>query len=94
MAKFRQNFVRFRLYRRRSLQVNTRLTALFKIYQGADLPDYVAQFFEINPLRGGGAEAPGFLLRVDERRGIGKLLQTWYFLGMVGPVANHISLQK
>ena len=48
----------------------------------------------INPLRGGGAEAPGFLLRVDERRGIGKLLQTWYFLGMAGPVANHISLQK
>ena len=49
---------------------------------------------KINPLRGGGAEAPGFLLRVDERRGIGKLLQTWYFLGMAGPVANHISLQK
>ena len=35
---------------------------------------------EINPLRGGGAEAPGFLLIVDERRGIGKLLQTLYFL--------------
>ena len=30
----RQNFARFRLYRRRSLQVNTRLAAFFKIYQG------------------------------------------------------------
>ena len=30
---FGQNFARFRLYRRRSLQVNTRFTAFFKIYQ-------------------------------------------------------------
>ena len=30
---FAQNFVRFRLYRRRSLQENTRLTAFCKIYQ-------------------------------------------------------------
>ena len=32
-AKFRQNFARFRLYRRRSLQANTRFAAFFKIYQ-------------------------------------------------------------
>ena len=31
-AKFRQNVARFRLYRRRSLQVSTRFTAFFKIY--------------------------------------------------------------
>ena len=31
-ADFRQNFVRFRLYRRRSLQVNLRFEAFFKIY--------------------------------------------------------------
>ena len=33
LAQFRQNFARFRLYRRRSLQVNTRFAASFKIYQ-------------------------------------------------------------
>ena len=33
LAKFRQNFARFRLYRRRSLQENTRPSAFFKIYQ-------------------------------------------------------------
>ena len=32
-AKFRQNVARFRLYRRRSLQVNTRFAAFCKIYQ-------------------------------------------------------------
>ena len=32
-AKFRQNVARFRLYRRRSLQLNTRFAAFFKIYQ-------------------------------------------------------------
>ena len=32
-GKFRQNVARFRLYRRRFLQVNTRFTAFFKIYQ-------------------------------------------------------------
>ena len=32
-AKFRQNVARFRLYRHRSLQVNTRFSAFFKIYQ-------------------------------------------------------------
>ena len=32
-AKFRQIFARFRLYRRRSLQVNTRSATLLKIYQ-------------------------------------------------------------
>ena len=32
-GKFRQNFVRFRLYRHRSLQGNTRSAAFFKIYQ-------------------------------------------------------------
>ena len=31
-AKFRQNFARFRLYQNQILQVNTRLTAFFKIY--------------------------------------------------------------
>ena len=33
LANFRQNVARFRLYRRRFLQVNTRFTAFFKIYQ-------------------------------------------------------------
>ena len=33
LAKFRQNFARFRLYQNEILQVNTRLTAFFKIYQ-------------------------------------------------------------
>ena len=32
-AKLWQNFARFRLYRHRSLQVSTRLSAFFKIYQ-------------------------------------------------------------
>ena len=32
-AKVRQNVARFRLYRHRSLQVNTRFAAFFKIYQ-------------------------------------------------------------
>ena len=32
-AKFRQNVARFRLYRHRSLQENTRFSAFFKIYQ-------------------------------------------------------------
>ena len=32
-AKFRQNDARFRLYRHRSLKVNTRFAAFFKIYQ-------------------------------------------------------------
>ena len=32
-AKFRQNIARFRLYRRRSFQGNTRFAAFFKIYQ-------------------------------------------------------------
>ena len=32
-AKFRQNVARFRLYRHQSLQVNTRSSAFFKIYQ-------------------------------------------------------------
>ena len=31
-AKFRQNVARFRLYRHRSLQLNTRFAAFFKIY--------------------------------------------------------------
>ena len=31
--KFRQNAARFRLYRRRSLQVNTRFAEFFKLYQ-------------------------------------------------------------
>ena len=31
--QIRQNLARFRLYRRRSLQVNTRCAAFFKIYQ-------------------------------------------------------------
>ena len=33
LAKFRQNVARFRLYRQRSLQANTRFSAFFKIYQ-------------------------------------------------------------
>ena len=33
LANFRQNFARFRLCRRRSLQLNTRFAAFFKIYQ-------------------------------------------------------------
>ena len=33
LAKFRQNVARFRLYRHRSLQLNTRFAAFFKIYQ-------------------------------------------------------------
>ena len=33
LANFRQSFARFRLYRRRSLQENTRFAAVFKIYQ-------------------------------------------------------------
>ena len=33
LEKFRQNFARFRLYRRRSLQENMRFAAFFKIYQ-------------------------------------------------------------
>ena len=33
LSGLRQNFTRFRLYRRRSLQVNTRVSAFFKIYQ-------------------------------------------------------------
>ena len=33
VANFWQNFARFRLYRRRSLQENTRFSAFFKIYQ-------------------------------------------------------------
>ena len=32
-GKFLQNFARFRLYRHRSLQVNTHFAAFFKIYQ-------------------------------------------------------------
>ena len=32
-VKFRQNVARFRLYRHRSLQANTRFSAFFKIYQ-------------------------------------------------------------
>ena len=32
-AKFQQNLARFRLCRRRSLQLNTRFAAFFKIYQ-------------------------------------------------------------
>ena len=32
-TNFRQNFARFRLYRHRSLQVNMRFAACFKIYQ-------------------------------------------------------------
>ena len=32
-ATFRQNVARFRLYRHRSLQENTRFSAFFKIYQ-------------------------------------------------------------
>ena len=32
-AKFRQNVARFRLYRHRFLQVNTRFSGFFKIYQ-------------------------------------------------------------
>ena len=33
LANFRQDFARFRLYRHRSLQANTRFAAFFKIYQ-------------------------------------------------------------
>ena len=33
LAKFRQNVARFRLYRHRFLQENTRFAAFFKIYQ-------------------------------------------------------------
>ena len=33
VANFGQNFARFRLYRRRSFQVNTRFAAFFKTYQ-------------------------------------------------------------
>ena len=33
LAKFRQNIARFRLYRLRFLQENTRFAAFFKIYQ-------------------------------------------------------------
>ena len=33
VANFWQNFARFRLYRHRSLQENTRFSAFFKIYQ-------------------------------------------------------------
>ena len=33
LAKFRQNDARFWLYRHRFLQVNTRFTAFFEIYQ-------------------------------------------------------------
>ena len=33
VANFWQNFARFRLYRHRSLQVNTRFSGFFKIYQ-------------------------------------------------------------
>ena len=41
-AKFRQNVARFRLYRHRTLQANTRFSAFFK-----NLPDYLAEIFEI-----------------------------------------------
>jgi hypothetical protein len=33
LAKFRQNVARFRLYRHRFLQANTRFAAFFKVYQ-------------------------------------------------------------
>ena len=33
LANFRQNFIRFRLYRHRFFQENTRFAAFFKIYQ-------------------------------------------------------------
>ena len=42
LATFRQNVARFRLYRSRSLQANTRFAAFFKIYL-----DVLAEFFEI-----------------------------------------------
>ena len=42
-AKFWQNVAPFRLYRHRSLQVNTRFAAVFKIYQVIYL---VAELFE------------------------------------------------
>ena len=42
VANFRQNFARFRLYRRRSLQVNTRFAAFVQ-----NLSDYLAEFCEI-----------------------------------------------
>ena len=41
LAIFRQNFARFRLYRRQSLQENTRFAAF------QNLPDYLAEIFEI-----------------------------------------------
>ena len=44
LATFRQNVARFRLYRRRSLQVNTRSAAFFKIYQ---IILILSDFFEI-----------------------------------------------
>ena len=45
-ANFRQYFVRFRLYRRRSMQVNMRFTAFFKIYQ--IISDYLAAIYEFS----------------------------------------------
>ena len=42
LAKLRQNFARFQLYRCRSLQANTRFSAFFK-----NLPDDLAEIFEI-----------------------------------------------
>ena len=46
VAKFRQNFVRFRRYRRRSLQINSIIKYAFcSISQ--NLPDFLAKIFEI-----------------------------------------------
>ena len=45
LANCGQHFARFRLYRRRSLQVNTRFEAFFEIYQ--IISDYLADIFEI-----------------------------------------------
>ena len=42
VANFWKNFARFRLYRRRSLQVSTRFFSIFQ-----NLPDYLAEIFEI-----------------------------------------------
>ena len=44
-TNFRQNFARFRLYRRRSLQVNRRFAAFFK-----NLPDYLAEFLKFGKI--------------------------------------------
>ena len=60
LANFRQNFARSRLYRRRSLQANTRFAAFFKIYQ--IISDYLTENFEIWQIFADFATFANFLL--------------------------------